>query len=661
MPGNVKHTIPFALILFISLLYAAGKSAAQSAYTSTLFAPDTSDFPHITAFLDIHNPQGGFVHGLFTQDVTLLENGVQIKASELDDLKPGVQFVIAISPGSSFTIRDSMGVARYDYFLQGLLAGSWISQPSEVDDFSLLTLNGPQVTHSANPISLLSSLQTYNPDDPNATPNLEVLASALQVASDPTPRPGMERAILFITSPLDTDVSMGMQSIISSANQQNIHIYIWLLAAPETFTLPAVDQLRSLANETQGGFFTFAHDELVPDLETLIEPLRHIYLLHFDSQIKAAGEQELSAQVTIGTQVITTTAQSFQLDLQAPVPSLINPPIQISRRYATQPITNTTESNAELVPSEQILSIEVAYPDGHVRDIALSRLYVDSAIAAENSSPPFTRFAWDLQTYTQESTHLLSVVVTDSLGLAGKTVEQPVKINVPSSTQGMIISISHKQPVIIGATVVVSASILVLVLILGGRIHPKPHPGRAATPAGANEKTRPSSRREQMRQRKDPVTQPVQFTRSPPSRVKTLIVQWKALIPWINQKSEPKRTALAYLIPLVGFDDPTIPASLQITEEEVVLGSSPSQASLVITDPSIESLHARISHARNLFRITDLGSMAGTWVNFEQVAPAGQYLDDMDIIHLGRIGLRFKLSSPVHQRKIIVEPDEQSQ
>jgi len=661
MSGRAWRTIPITLILFAIFISHAGKSSAQGGYTATLTSLDINDFPHMTAFLNVFDPQGRFVNGLSVQDVNILENGVQIPASELDAHKPGVQFVIAISPGSSFSIRDSMGVTRYEYFLRGLLAGTWINQSPGIDDFSLLTSDGPQVTHSANPSSLLSPLRLFTPTDQNDSPNLEVLASAFQVASDPMPRPGMQRAILFITPPLGSEVSLGLQSIVAGAIQQHIRIFVWLIAAPEVFSLPEVDSLRSMAEQTQGAFFAFAHDETVPDLETLIEPLRHIYLLHYNSQINNTGPQELFAQVNIGGEVITTTAQSFQLDLQAPAPVFLNLPAAIDRRYTTQPITDTTDSSIELFPTEQDLSIQVGFPDGHERDITLARLYVDGAIVAENSTPPLTQFTWDLRPYAMEETHTLSVEVTDSQGLVGKSADYPVKITIPSNTQGVIISISHKRPLIIGVTVVVSASILVLVLILGGRIRPKPHPGQVSQPAMAGEKNLPLSHRERIRQRKDPVTQPVEMHQSAPSRLKTLISHWKAFIPLAHPKSEPKHAALAYLIPLVGFDDPTIPASLQITADEVVLGRDPHQATLVISDPSIDAVHARICLTQKMFRISDSGSTAGTWVNFEQISAEGQYLEDMDIIHLGKIGLRFKLSSPVHQRKIVLVSDDQDQ
>jgi hypothetical protein len=660
MSGHPGRLLPIILTLVIIILVGVGSSSAQAAFIATLTAPDTSNFPRLTAYLDVHDPTGGFVHGLTPQDVTLQENGVSVTVNGLEEQKPGVQFVIAVSPGASFTIRDTLGRSRYDYLLQGLLAGTWASQPSGVDDFSLLTMGGPQMTHSSDPLLLHSSLKAYKLDDPNPIPSLEGLASALQVASDPTSRPGMERAILFITSPQETDVSLGLQSIIASARQQNIHIFVWLVAAPEVFNLPEIDQLRNLAEQTGAVFFAFSRDETVPDLETLLDPLRYVYQLSYDSQIGTTGSQQVAALLTIGTEVITTPAQSFEVNLQLPVPTLLKPPVEIVRTFASQPTPGTTNVNGELLPVEQLINIQVAFPDGYERPIALTRLYVDGTIAAQNISPPYDQFVWDLRPYTQEGVHTLRVEATDNLGLVGMSAEASIKIIVPTAAQGMIVVVTQKRSLVIGAVVLVSASILILVLILGGRIRPKPHPGQVRQTASSSEKTRPVGYRERIRQRNDPITQPVKITLSSPVSVKAPLKSWKLRLPWFRRNKEPN-PAMAYLIPLVGPDEPTLPAPLRITEEIVTLGSDPHQASLVIADSSIEMVHARINHGAKTFLITDAGSVAGTWVNYERVPTQGTYLEHMDVIHLGRIGFRFKLSEPGPLRKVVVTPLEPKQ
>ncbi len=660
MSSRLGRFLPTSLILFIIFFVCVGSSAAQGAFTATLTAPDTSDFPHLTAFLDVHDTIGEFVHGLTLQDVRLLENGLPVPVSELQEQKPGVQLVIAVTPGVSFTMRDTQGISRYEYLLQGLLAGTWGRQNAGGDDFSLLTIGGPQLTHSSKPAALQSLLEAYKPNDPNAIPSLKVLASALQVASDPTVRPGMERAILFITSPQETDVSLGLQSIIASASQQNIHIYVWLVAATEEFDTPATNQLRHLADQTHATFFAFSQNEPVPDLESLFEPLRYVYQLGYDSQITSAGSQQVAAQVTIGTESITSSEQSFELNLQLPVPTIMNPPVEIVRNYSSQPTQGTTVITDDLLPVEQVLKIQVVYPDGYDHAIALARLYVDGVIAVENTSPPFDQFIWDLRPYTQDGLHNLSVEVTDELGLVGKTGETSVNIMVPSSTQGMIVAVSQKQSLVIGATVLVSASILVLVLILGGRIHPKLYPGQARYASSSSEKTRPAGYRDRLRMSKDPVTQPVKIITASQVRARPPSKSWIERIPWLKRKEKPL-PVMAHLLPLVGSDEPTLPAPLQITVEDVILGSDPHQVDLVIIDPSIEGVHARIHHEAGSFLITDAGTVAGTWVNYNQVGPQGMYLENADIIHLGIVGFRFKLSEPGQSLKIIVTPLEPNQ
>ncbi len=660
MSGRLGRFLPAIVSLFIIFLICVGGSSAQAAFIATLTAPDTTTFPHLTAYLDVHDPAGEFVHGLTPQEVVMQENGVQLPVSELQEQKPGIQFVIAITPGASFTIRDTLGISRYEYLLQGLLAGNWKDQPAGADDFSLLTKGGPQLMHSSDPAELRSSLETYLPDDPNAIPSLEVLASALQVASDPTIHPGMERAILFITPPQETDVSLGLQSIISSASQQNIHIYVWLVAAQEVFDLPEIDQLRNLADQTHATFFEFSHSETVPDLGTLLEPLRYVYQLVYDSRIATAGTQQVTAQVTIGNQLITTQPMPFELNLQSPATTILNPPAEIVRNYSNQPTPETTSVTGELLPAEEVLTIQVSYPDGHDRSLVRTSLYVDGAVVAENTSPPFDQFIWDLRSYTQGGVHTLSVEATDNLGLVGKTGDTSVKIIVPSTTQGVIVAVSQNRMVVIGVTVFISATILVLVLILGGRIHPRLYPGQIRPSAGSSEKTHPAGYRERRRQLRDPVTQPVKITSVLPVQARPRSKRWIERLPWLKRKEKPI-PAMAYLIPLVGSDEPTLPVPLQITSDDVTLGSDPHQASLVIADPSIEGLHARIHHEGKSFLLTDAGSIAGTWVNYEQVTLNGTNLEHADIIHLGRVGFRFKLSEPGPLREVVVSPSEPNQ
>jgi hypothetical protein len=656
MPGRFRLILfVFTAVSCILLLWAVSASA-QGAYIITLTSPDTSHFPHLTAYLDVHDQAGGFVHGLTIQDVTVQENGVQLLVSELEENKPGVQFVVAITPGATFNIRDAAGISRYEYLLEGMLAGTWVSQ-SGGDDLSLVTPDGSLLAHSSDPAALRSAFESYQPSSNEAAPNLEVLASALQLAADPTPHPGMERAILYITPPQPADVSPGLQSIMANANQQNIHIFVWMVASQEVFASPETDLLRNLASQTHAAYFEFSHSEPVPDLNSMLEPLRYVYQVGYDSHATTAGAQQVVAQVTLGSEVVVSPPLTFELNLLAPSVVILNPPAVIERKFLNLPTPVSDQEPNDLRPAEQQVDIQVSFPDGHVRPLASTRLFVDGAMVAEATSPPFEQLIWDLHPYVQEGTHILKVEATDNLGRVGQSNEISVKITVPSNTQAVAVAVSHNRILVIGLTVFTSAAILVLVLIVGGRIRPRPFPGQARSSASSMDKTRQVGYWQRLRQLKDPVTQPVKIGSALPAKNKSIRMGWIGRLPWRRQK-EPVIVARAYLVPLVGADEPTIPALLQITTDSVTLGSDPQKASLVILHPSIQGVHARISQEGKSFLITDAGSIAGTWVNYEQAASNGTKLKHADIIHLGRVGFRFTLPDPGTPPKVVVTPLE---
>jgi hypothetical protein len=58
------------------------------------------------------------------------------------------------------------------------------------------------------------------------------------------------------------------------------------------------------------------------------------------------------------------------------------------------------------------------------------------------------------------------------------------------------------------------------------------------------------------------------------------------------------------------------------------------------------------------FRIMDQGSIAGTWVNYVSVPPNGITLEHGDLLHLGRVCLRFTLRQPSHARKPAIHIEE---
>ena len=649
----LQRRLPWLIILAFVLLAVAGlnlsRTQAQTASTAYLSPPEISEFPLLSAYLDVTDAQGHFNSGLAPSDVTVIEDGIQLPLTGLQAERPGVQLVLAITPGAALEIRDAQGHSRYLHLVEGLLAGTWTAQEAGQDDFSLLTSEGAILIHNDNPATLSKRLAEYQISATGASPTLEVLAQALEVAADPLPRPGMERAVLYITPPQVADITAGLQTLAARANQQNIHVYIWLVGAPESFYQSTADQLATLASQTGGSFFTFSGAEPIPDLETYLEPLRHVYRLVYESRIATAGAHQISAQVSLPEGTLVSPTQAFEINLQPPNPALVRPPVVIARSFITT-TTSTELASSDLTPLEQTLTLTVTFPDDYTRSLVRSTLIVDNLVVAENTAPPFDTFRWDLRPFTQDGLHTLRVEVVDSLGLVGQSAETVVQITVPTPEQGLIVAFESQRLLVVGLGVLIAGSVLALVLILGGRIRPQA--------GGRGRKTGRGKAAARQRLDQDPVTQPVSITPagSLDGQARSPFSGWRERLPHPAQPAAQQ--PLAFLIPLVEAGASALPAPLPLGAETVTLGSDPQQASLVIDDPSVDGLHARLAPLQDSFHLVDAGSTAGTWINYTPIPPDGVMLEHGDLIHLGRSGFRFTLRNGSHRRKPTVQPLE---
>ena len=616
--------------LLLGLLLIPITVRAQTASSAILTPPYTQNFPEITTSLKAFNGQGEFAHNLGLDDITILENNQPLGITMLDEQHPGTQFVLALSLERAFAIRDSNGISRYDRITQAF--SEWAAaQPADArDDLSLVSADGYEATHLSSAEAWLTSLDAYEVDPRTAEPNLDVLARAIDIAADPSPRPGMGRSVLFLTPSLPRENVGALDSLLSRAQQENITIDIWLVGSPSYFTTEFAAKLAAVADQTGGQYFTYSGVEALPDIEAYLEPLRHIYNLSYQSKIIEAGSQQIAARIDLGSEEITSTPQNFQLEVLPPNPIFIAPPQQIVRADRRDLASTMNEAEPDYTPKTQEIEILVEFPDGFPRPLLRTSLYVDGQLVDENTAPPFEQFTWDLEPYNTSGEYLLQVEALDSLGLSNVTIETPVQITVQQTPQNIVVSLARNGPLIAGVFVMLAGGILILVLIIGGRIRPRAFGRR-------KEQT---SRKARKVANSDPVTQPVIVPSTEPSH--------NRFYSWVNRLSWPQRRgsaeAPAYLEPLNGNSDDPL-NRIPLTTSEITIGRDPTQATITLDNNSISELHARMRRIENGgFTIRDEGSLAGTWVNYEPVSSEGTNLQHGDIIHLGRIGLIFTYS-----------------
>lgn len=598
-----KLLLPVALICCL----LASPARAADAATVRLYSLDASAFPSMTALLDVYDASGAFVSGLTPENVTLLEDNAARPLQSLEELHPGVQFVLALDPGPAFALRDANGVSRLDKIQQALNAWAKLLPATSSDDLSLVTTGGAGVASHLNaPGALLAGLLAYHPDARTVSPTLDTLSQALDVASEAGSQPGMKRTILYVTS-LPPQASLTtLDNLTARAVQMGIRVNVWIVASPDFFGTAAATALKDLAINTGGQSLTFSGSESLPAPDTYLAPLRHTYRLAFASGITTSGTHTVEVQATVAGSVQPSGPLSFDMDVQPPNPMLLSPPDQIVRQIPDPNVTNL----ASLQPSAQPISILIDFPDGHTRPLVKTTLLVDGIPVAENTTAPFDQFSWDLRGYTSSGTHTLGVAAVDSLGLSRTSGDVQVTVTVVQPQGGLVAFLArHSLWVVLGA-VLLAGAVLGLTLA-GGRLRRAPAGGRS---------------------RRDPLTQPVV---SESGR--------RGLRPARGGAAKPAR---AYLVRLKDDGQPITAPPIQLPGVETTFGTDPTKASHLLDHPSVSALHARLKQEPDGgYTLSDEGSVAGTWVNYEQLS-VPRRLQHGDLIQFGGLAYRFMLSKP---------------
>ncbi len=672
---------------------------AQTAAYARLGAPNIEQFPSVSAYLDVRDARGDFVAGLTPGDTTVIENGVELPAADLTELRPGVQVVFALNLGNAFAIRDGQGNSRYDYVSQALQA--WVrTVPANQDDLSLVNQAGVLASHRADPDEWLTALLTSQPDFETAVPSLNVLSRAIDLAADPTPRAGMGRAVVFITPSLDPASADVLQNMADRAAQTGVRIYLWVIDSQAIYTEDRASLLQGLALQTNGQLFFFSGTETFPDPNTWLETLRRVYQISYDSQVTASGSHQVAVMVQQTDVEVLSSIQTYELQLQAPNPIFLDLPTEIGRA-APEDSRGLPE---DFLPVSKHIEILVEFPDGINRSLTRTALYANGELIAENTQEPFDQFSWDLTPYTADQNVMLKVEAEDELGLTGQSIEQTVPVIVQQPQLGFRAIMTHYGATIAMAFAGVAGAVLLLVLVLSGRIGPRSRGERkqkqavyadpvtrpisvgsdsrplndpVTRPAGLGLKTRPRTTYDdpdskplkkngkQAAPTQDPVTQPVAAVETATDAEESgnffsRLARRFTPTRWTQRKRSEQ--PVAYLIGLSESGEPRPENVRNIEDTDIYFGSDPGQATIVLEEASVESIHAHLwQNGNNEFYLADQDSVAGTWINYAPVSNEGSKVEHGDLIHIGRMGFRFTKSRPTQTRRPVVIREEQGE
>lgn len=627
---KVLFRVLLMLALLIPISLQIRPAYAQTGSAGLDGTPDISAFPDIQFYLDVYDAQGNFVDDLQVGDLQIIEDERAIASSSVEKVENGLQVIVALNPSPEMAAvsNGSTGYAKIQAMLQDWAAGL----PSQsLDDFSLSTPIGMYLIRERDPQKFVQALADYQPDLQKSQPSLNSLVEALDLSTDPAGRPLVKRAILFITPPLPSSMIASLPDLAIRANEIGVRVSVWMIGKATNLSETALDPLQGFAESTGGKYYQTASSDILPPVEPAFSGLRHIYKVTYPSEIRSGSSHVLQVKVNAGETSLTTDATRFTLEIEPPNPIFLSPPAQIQRVWAASAEDPKTQV---LSPQEVNLQIMVEFQDERTRALQDTRLYIDGQLIAENSQPPFDRFTWPLSGINTSTQKTMRVEVVDEFGLSGSSMDVPIEIIVGPPQQNKLIDRITDSGIIAIGGVTISGMVLILILVF----------------TSARIRHRLGRKRLKKNHLTDPLARPVQTEPISSShkwfpffQKKNHVVGESAPI-WPRVKSTD---APARLIVLDENEQPVTGGFIALSRQEITFGSDPRRATQVLSSNTVDGLHARLyRNPQEEFFLADNNSVAGTWINYAPVTSAGARLEHGDLIHIGKVMLRFELTDP---------------
>ncbi len=592
---------------------AALPVTAQSSARSRINRIDPSRFPTIHLEVDVLQADGSFSPDLTYEDFKVIENGILRPVDEANETPTAVDFLVAINGGPILANRLS-SKANWQLIKEALL--NWVPEAQSIgkgDSVSLVTNAGVKAAHLNTPDAWTAAFNTISPELIEATPSLTSLSKAIEQAIGAPAQTGMKQTVLYITPLMSSGQAKAMDTLAEQAAGAGIQINIWLMAPASAKQPESEAAIQSLADRTGGQVFRLTGREALPPIESYLQPLRRQYEIVYRSRSNQSGTQIVSLEIQSQKIQARSPEANYELSVKAPNVMFVNPIQSVDLTWK-----QTESGRSVLSPSEIPLELNIEFPDKHPRNLVVSRLLVDGNMVDEKNGSAFTKLSWPTGNLKTSGTYNLQVTIKDELGFSSSTVVLPLEVFVPAPPAANWLEAvsSERLALAVGVILLVAgAAFFTQYRVRKTREAQEALQGR---PASARVDSRPLDRPGVIRTITEPNTQPAM--------------------------TAVTRDRTGWLLPVENSDSITTQPPFRLGDKTINLGSSPIRAQMVISSPSVDGLHARITRKPNGdYWLEDAGSVSGTWVNNSPVSNLGIALSPGDMIRVGKVSYRFEL------------------
>jgi len=634
-------------LLILTTLLLSGLFVSRSLFAQfgssqlEIIELDTSAFPEITVHLVATDADGNAITD--PSGLHLQEDDFPIAPFDAAQVDPGAELIIIIDANTTIEQRDSSDdLSRREKVRDSIIRyANHFMDPMQKDRVTIIVPEGAGARildkeDLAFPNEVINAVNFYQAGELADTDLNRMFQLALDVAMS-NREEGRRQSILLFSDAGNLADNLDIAMLSEEAKNQDVTLYAAILGSRADSE--EISDVTLLTDPTAGAYVHMPKSELADPLYESIQQRASQMAISYRSSLNSSGLHTLLAEIA-GAQ----TSAEFDLVVEPPVVQMAVDNSRPIRRVA-----DNAETPLEMMlPTEQPLVAQVNWPDEHPRDLVSADLLIEGvelpADQAILDDTGLLTFLWNIS-QLDGGVYDLQVRVTDELGLIGISeplpltivverpgfapieTPEPVETLVPTSvpTVAPLIEIDEIDTAPIGIAVIAGGALLLLALLAvviamvlylrnrsadGGIIAPSAD----GLPASAG------------------------------------YADYTSVVPPEFGIGEGVGAYLEVL-----EHAPEHQELIPITGNNIAIGRDARRVQIVFNDRSVSRLHARILESRGEYRIYEEGSSSGTYVNFERIGMTPQSLNDMDRIHLGRVHLRFHLSSSL--RPATGQPD----
>jgi hypothetical protein len=564
-------------------------------------AVDTVDFPTVSVRV-LTTAAGGAPNADLSR-LILRENGVPITDVTTAQVPVGVDLAFVLDANPDFLqFDDRSGLNRRDKTAASVAryAGQFMD-PAGLDRVSVVVPDevGESTAFltqdATRPADLADAVAAYAPVPPRVTPLQAMLAAAVDHLA--AGEEGRFRAVLLFTDGARLDSQLDAQALVEQAQAAGVMFYAAILGAEASEE--EVANVARLTEPTNGLNLHMPEPEATDSIYEIFRAQGRQAQLSYRSDMRQNGTHEVS--VSLGN---VRAAAEFGLALAAPEVT-----IETERTSIRRAGSAVDTPLALLQPAILPLTVRIDWPDGRPRQLTEVTFRVDgvaqpAAVAAAPDAAGQLPLPWDISE-RDAGTYALEVEIADELGF--RATSAPVEITIEVSRP------SPPTPTVAPTRAPLPA------LSLGGDARWPllllPALFVAAAGVWLWHRARP-----RLALDTDPIPKIIPASGPPPDDRHVAV---------LNRGDD-------------GDAD-----QIELAAADVTLGREADAVEILIDDPSVSRLHARIRrNATGDYWLYDEGSITGTFLNYERLGLAPRRLQHGDVVQLGRVTLRFRLELP---------------